>query len=179
MKYLAVTIIILVLATTPLFAEELPSFASIDRQVGGSPMLPQAMEFAVAMAQQPDNNGEFIIACRVLSLLDNARVAIRINPSSGVDVIQKPSKLRGNARLNKPVDFFITCRRRHNAGDTDGVNIELRYRFPYDAAQDYVTEDPHGRYESESRKAQAKALLEELENSGRKVFTIDRAVLLD
>ena len=178
MKSTMATILSLFILATPiLFAQE-PSFENFNHTVGGFVPLPHAMVFEVAMAMKPNSNGEFLVACRTLSLLDDVKVAIRINASDGVLVLEAPKKLRGRARKNKPVDFFVKCKVA-NEDLASGVNLELRYLFPFEAARDYVEADPHLRYGSKERQEQALGQLAFLEKSGRKVFTVDRAVLLD
>ena len=178
MKHLAATIFMIILSVTCVFGAGGPISSYDSFQIGSYPPIPQAMEFVAVLAQQPDQEGNFTIACRVLALLDDTKVALRINTSAGVSIQDRPRRLRGLTRLDKPYDFIIKCSRARIA-ERPVVNIELRYLFTYEAARSYIDQDPHGRYETTERKALAKRLLKSLEKSGRHIFTIDRAVLLD
>ena len=167
----------LILAAATSLAEE-PSFANLNGTIGGYVPLPHAMVFEVALASGPDNDGEFIIACRTISLLDDVKVAIKINPSEGVRIMETPRKLRGRARKDKVIDFYVKCKVT-NEHLASGVNVELRYIFPYEAAAVHVDDDPHLRYGTKERQEQALMQLAFMQKSGRKVFKVDRAVLLD
>ena len=179
MKHITIAVTVFILFGSALFSAQPPSFATINNQVGSTPPIPQAIEFAVFLLKAPDANGEFIIACRVLSLLEDVKVAMSINPSNNVEVIERPQKLRGRARLDKAVDFFVKCRLVDDQASHQGVNIELRYKYPYEEAKEYIVSDPHGRYGTAIRKAQTRIMLDELERREHKVFTIDRAVLVN
>ena len=142
------------------------------------PALPQALTFDVALVSPPDDYGHFTVACRALSLLDTISVAIKIDKNSKIEIIKAPSDLKGSLHRERPYDFFIKGRIKGQVRRAI-LHLELRYRFPYSAAQGYIELNPHNRYENTLQQKKASSLLEHLQNEGFKVWTIDRAIFLN
>ena len=141
------------------------------------PALPQALTFDVALASAPDAEGNFTVACRAMSLLDTVPIGIQIDGNSDIEIINAPKDLKGNLRRDRPFDFFIKGKL-NSKTQRAILHLELKYRFPYRSALNYIELNPHGRYEDTAQQKKAASYLEHMQKEGLKVWTIDRAVFL-
>ena len=141
--------------------------------------LPQVLVFDIALSKNTDSNGEFEVSCSALPLLENTRLAFRVDGGKEIEVIELPKKLKGVATKGRAVVFTIRARQRKEATGHSVLRVELHFKYPYEAVRRYIENNPHGRYPNVASQLKALRYLDSLQASSQRTMCIDRAIVLD
>ena len=141
--------------------------------------LPRALLFDVAQVTSPNDDGSFIVSCRLVSLLAHTKVALIIDCGNEFEILRGAKKLKGRLRLGKASELRLRLKKSSQEDGEAVLRFALRYKYPYKAAVAKVEDDPFVRYPTVSHKREAINQLRQIAKSGRRVFTINRAIVVD